>query len=150
MSISNINPLVSCVVSSYNHDKYIFKCIKSIIDQDYENIELIIIDDGSNDNSVLEINKTLEECKNRFVRFKFVKQSNHGLTHNLNYALDWSKGEYFCSIGSDDMMLKNKTSTLVNKILNSKNIAGVFGGCNLIDKNEFIIKNISPLNFLYN
>ena len=50
-----IKPLVTCVISSYNHDKYIFKCIKSIIDQDYQNIELIIIDDGSNDKSTIEI-----------------------------------------------------------------------------------------------
>ena len=149
MSKTSIKPLVTCVISSYNHDKYIFKCIKSIINQDYHNIELIIIDDGSNDKSTIEINKLLQECKKRFVRFEYISQSNKGLTYNLNFALNWSKGEYFCSIGSDDYMLTNKTSVLVEEMLKAKNIGGVFGGCEVISENDNLIKKISPKNTKY-
>lgn len=149
MSNININPLVTCVVSSYNHEKYIYKCIKSIINQIYQNIELIIIDDGSTDNSIIEIQKTLQECKKRFVRFKYIQQSNRGLTNNLNYALMWSKGDFFCSIGSDDFMLKNKTSVLVNEILKFPNIGGVFGGCEVINDADTVLKKISPKKNLY-
>ena len=56
-----LHPLVSVFIPSFNHDKFIEECIISIIDQDYENIELIITDDGSNDNSVEIINISINE-----------------------------------------------------------------------------------------
>ncbi|MCD2506173.1 glycosyltransferase family A protein, partial [Staphylococcus aureus] len=73
-----------------------------MIDQDYENIELIIIDDGSKDNSVIKIQEMVECCKQRFTRFEFRSRANIGLSATLNEALEWCEGEYFSALASDD------------------------------------------------
>ncbi|WP_201610403.1 glycosyltransferase family 2 protein [Psychrobacter submarinus] len=119
-------PLVSVIIPCYNHESYVIETIQSIIDQDYENIELIIIDDGSNDDSVIRIKEMIPLCKKRFKRFEFRSRLNKGLCATLNEALDWCEGEYFSPIASDDIALPHKTSFLIDKIKNS-NYAAVFG-----------------------
>jgi|GEM_PF-756160 len=101
--------LVSVVVPSFNHGKYIDKTIKSVMNQTYENIELIVIDDKSSDNSI-DIIKSLEsDIKNRFDNYQFIfKDANLGLTDSLNRGLYLAKGEYFTYIQSDDVIYKDK------------------------------------------
>ena len=60
---SNNKPLVTAVIPSYNHAKYIKESIQSMIEQDYENMEMIIIDDGSSDNSIEIIKTMIPDCK---------------------------------------------------------------------------------------
>jgi alpha-1,3-rhamnosyltransferase len=122
-------PLVSVVVPCYNHEEYVQECIQGIIDQDYKNIELIIIDDGSSDKSVEEIRAMVPVCKERFERFEFRYRENRGLCATLNEALDWCKGEFFAPIASDDVLLPYKTTFQVNEYLaiNRQDIAGIFG-----------------------
>jgi len=124
--MKNNNPLVSVVIPSYNHEKYIQESIQSIINQDYKNIELIIIDDGSKDNSVQVIQNMISVCQERFVRFKFIHRHNKGLCATLNEALEWCRGEFFSPIASDDIALPHKISYLTGRILNS-DFAVVFG-----------------------
>lgn len=64
------NPLVSIVIPCYNHAQFVQESIQSVIDQDYKNIELIIIDDGSKDNSIDVIKEMIPVCEERFTRFK--------------------------------------------------------------------------------
>lgn len=134
-----MNPLVTIAIPSYNHSLYIGECIKSIIDQDYENIELIIIDDGSKDDSVNEILNFSQLCENRFVRYEFRSRENKGLTETLNEALAWGRGEYFSAIASDDILLPKKTETLVKSIEGERDVAAVFGLCQHIDSNGFYL-----------
>lgn len=119
-------PLVSVIIPCYNHEAYVIEAIQSIIDQDYENIELIIIDDGSNDNSIAKIEEMAPICQKRFKRFEFRSRPNKGLCATLNEALDWCKGEFFSPLASDDVALPHKISYLTNKILDS-DFAVVFG-----------------------
>lgn len=130
------NPLVSVVIPCYNHEDFVIYCIQSVIDQSYDNIELIIIDDGSEDDSVLKIQKMVEICKQRFVRFEFRSRSNIGLSATLNEALGWCKGKYFSVIASDDLMLKYKTTIQVNFLENHADTVAVFGGIKFIDTNN--------------
>ena len=129
-------PLVSVVIPSYNHGIYIQECIRSVIAQGYDNIELIIIDDGSSDSSVAIIGELISLCEKRFVRFKFISRENKGLSTTLNEAIEWCEGVYFSAIASDDVMLPQKTSTLVNCIDNNDGLAGVFSGCFYIDSSK--------------
>lgn len=107
------NSLVSVVIPCYNHAQFVQGAIQSVIDQDYENIELIIIDDGSKDNSVEVIQEMIPACEKRFIRFEFKCRENKGLSTTLNEGLKWACGEYvgFCS--SDDTLLSKKISTQV-------------------------------------
>ena len=69
--MSDKSPLVSVIVSCYNHEKYIEECILSILNQDYKNIELLVVDDGSSDTSVDIINRLKEKHG-----FYFLAQKN--------------------------------------------------------------------------
>lgn len=132
-------PLVSIVIPCYNHEKFVKDTIQSAIDQTYLNIELIIIDDGSTDNSVSIIQKMIEQCEQRFVRFKFKSRSNKGLSATLNEAIEWCEGEYYSAIASDDMIFKDKTQVQVELLSKNKNIVALHGGVILInDDNEEI------------
>lgn len=106
-------PLVTIVIPCYNHAQFVQETIQSVIDQDYENIELIIIDDGSKDNSVEVIQEMIPACEKRFIRFEFKYRENKGVSSTLNEGLKWARGEYvgFCS--SDDTLQPKKTSTQV-------------------------------------
>lgn len=129
-------PLVSVVIPSYNHEQFVQDSIQSVIDQTYENIELIIIDDGSKDGSLEKIQKMVDICEQRFARFEFRHRANIGLSATLNEALEWCEGKYFSPIASDDIMLKDKTATQVSFLEQNDDTAAVFGGVKLIDNNN--------------
>lgn len=135
--MNNSNPLVSVVIPCYNHENFVQDSIQSVIDQDYENIELIIIDDGSQDGSVIKIQEMVESCKERFIRFEFRSRANVGLSATLNEALDWCKGDFYSPIASDDMMLSNKILDQVELLIRNSEVVGVFGAVQKInEKNE--------------
>ena len=108
MQKKDLMPLVSVCVPAYNHEKYIAECIQSIIEQDYKNIELIIINDGSKDKTDEVIKSYEQKCQERFVRFEYRNRGNRGLSETLNEMVDWSHGKYFSAIASDDILLFNK------------------------------------------
>jgi len=137
-----LNPLVSIVIPCYNHELFVQDSIQSVIDQSYENIELIIIDDGSQDNSVEKIQEMLEKCYSRFSRFEFRHRSNKGLSETLNEAIDWCKGKYFSAIASDDLMLKSKTETQVRFLEKNEEVVALFGSADYIDE----LGNIKKVN----
>ena len=140
----SMQPLVSMLIPSFNHGQYVRACIESVIAQDYRNIELIIIDDGSTDDSVKTIEDLVPACITRFSRFEFRSRSNRGLANTINEALDWSSGEYFATIASDDWLYANKTSSLLDNFGEDKELAGVFGGCELIDESDSTIGEVRP------
>ncbi len=134
-------PLVSIVIPSYNHERFIHDSIKSVIDQSYQNIELIIIDDGSTDASVEKIQELIPLCEKRFTRFEFRHRPNKGLSATLNEALEWAQGEYFSSLASDDIILKDKIKIQTKFLNENKNCVAVFGGVSVIDDNSNFVKN---------
>lgn len=109
----NIKPLVSIIIPCYNHAQFVQESIQSVIDQDYENIELIIIDDGSSDNSVEVIQQLISVCKNRFKSFDFISRANKGLSATLNEGLSLAQGEIIGFCSSDDAFHKHKVSSQV-------------------------------------
>lgn len=127
-------PLVSVAIPCYNHEKYIEQAIRSVIEQSYSNIELIIIDDGSTDNSVSVIESILPDCHVRFHRVEFRYRPNKGLCRTLNEALEWCKGEYFAPVASDDILKINKTSIQVNYLKRNSSCIGAFGGIDILDE----------------
>lgn len=135
-------PLVSIIIPCYNHEMFVKECIKSVINQSYKNIELIIINDGSKDCSMQAIEELVPECKRRFVRFEFRSRPNKGLSYTLNEALDWIEGTYMACIASDDMIIEDKTALQVDYLESHTNIIAVFGGIKLIDNDNNIVASI--------
>lgn len=142
-------PLVSVVIPCYNHENFVQDCIQSVIDQTYQNIELIVIDDGSKDSSVMKIQEMVAKCKNRFIRFEFRNRQNKGLSPTLNEALEWCEGEYYSAIASDDMMLPEKIIIQINYMIKNKKCNALFGGYKLIDNFNFVISDQKKENKIY-
>ena len=121
------------VIPSYNHGSYVQATIQSVIDQDYDNIELIVIDDGSKDSSVEKIGALASACRARFKRFEFRARENRGLCATLNEGIAWSEGEYFSAIASDDLMRVDKTRHQVDYLQTHLQCSAVFGGMDVLD-----------------
>jgi alpha-1,3-rhamnosyltransferase len=139
-------PLVSIIIPSYNHKNFIPLLIRSVKFQTYQNIELIVIDDGSTDESP-EILAELKEELN----FKLILKSNEGLCKTLNCGIAQSSGTYLVMIGSDDTIPLNRISEQVNFMIAHPEVDVVAGAMKLIDasgnvtgeKNPAIVGRIS-------
>lgn len=98
-------PLVSVLIPCYNHEIFLPDCLDSILGQTYQNIELLICDDCSPDNSWAVIQAYEERLRQRFVRVKLMRnQVNCGVTKNVNRMLAMAKGQFVKTIASDDAM----------------------------------------------
>ena len=93
--------LISVVVTCYNHENYIEQCLRSIFNQTYRNIELIVLDDGSTDNSSEIIQEVLQESP--FVT-TFESHENIGVVRTRNKGLNLLNGDYFLFVDSDDFL----------------------------------------------
>jgi alpha-1,3-rhamnosyltransferase len=103
-------PLVSVLVPCYNHEKYVMRTIDSVMEQSYPNMELLVIDDGSQDNSV----QVIKDCELKWGKTFLVEaQANMGLCKTLNKLEKLAKGKYICFIASDDWMLPEKLTVQV-------------------------------------
>lgn len=101
-------PLVSVIIASYNHAPYIEASILSVLGQSYPNIELLVVDDGSRDDSVSRI-----EALQAIHGFDFRSQANKGLSSTLNEAISRAKGSLIAPFGSDDVMLAGRIAAQV-------------------------------------
>jgi glycosyltransferase involved in cell wall biosynthesis len=102
-------PLVSILVSNYNYGRYIGESIQSALDQTYSNIELIICDDGSTDDSI----SVIEEYQRKDPRLKLIRKTNGGQASGFNAAFAASRGEIIALLDSDDRFLPNKIERVV-------------------------------------
>lgn len=107
--------LISIIIPVYNAEKYINRCIKSIVNQSYQNLEIIIVNDGSTDDS-LSICETLATQDNRI---KVISQDNGGVSKARNTGIRLAKGEYVMFLDSDDYILPDMCKTMLD-VLHSK------------------------------
>lgn len=98
-------PLISVLVPCYNRERYIEEALLSILQQDYPNFELIVVDDGSQDASAEKI-----EALRQQYDFQFYRQDNQGVSAALNTALSHARGEFVATPDSDDIMLPGHLS----------------------------------------
>ncbi len=130
------NPIVSIICLCFNHSNFVVECIKSIDNQTYKNIQVIVIDDFSNDNSVETISNYLEE----FPEIQFIKnEKNLGNTKSFNLGLQFAKGEYIIDLATDDVLLPNCVALQLEKFSTSKfsNLGIVYGNAeNILENGE--------------
>lgn len=105
--------LITIIVPIYNAQRYLSKCIRSLSIQTYRNIEILLIDDGSTDQSLKICNKYARADE----RIKVVKQSNGGVSKARNLGLSIMKGEYVTFLDSDDFLPKDAIETLYKEMV---------------------------------
>lgn len=120
--MQNNNPLVSVLISSFNHENYVLEAIRSVLRQTYRNIELLVIDDGSSDRTPQIVGELSEKYG-----FFFLSRENKGFTQTLNELVDIATGQYVCILASDDAFMLDKTEKQV-KFLEENPEYGVCGG----------------------
>ncbi|GAB4290208.1 MAG: hypothetical protein Kow0068_15640 [Marinilabiliales bacterium] len=121
------DPLVSIIVITYNSSKFVLDTLESAKAQTYKNIELIISDDASSDNTVKICKKWLEDNKKRFVRTKLITSPvNTGVSPNCNRGLREAKGEWIKYIAGDDVLLPCCIENNIDFIKKNNNMSIVF------------------------
>lgn len=144
--------LVSVLIPLYNHSKYIIECLDSIIylDSNDLNIELIICDDGSTDDSCEKVNDwILKNKSNPRLKVIFIKQNNSGVCSSLNKLLSLTTGDYILICASDDVLLPNSIKQRLTIFQENDNIDAVIGDALLIDSDSNVI-SASAMKTLYN
>ncbi len=127
---SNIKPLVSFIIPSYNHAGYLRDAVKSVVSQLYPAIEIIIVDDGSKDNT--------KEIVQQIEGVKYVYQHNQGLSAARNTGIKHSTGEYLVFLDADDWMLPGSIAANVQRLQANTALAFVSGAHDkvFVDKGE--------------
>jgi len=133
------NPKVSIVIPVYNGSNYLKEAIDSALSQTYENTEVIVINDGSNDN-----NKTDKICKSYGNKIRYFKKENGGVASALNMGIEKMKGEYFSWLSHDDVYYPEKVEKQIqylSRLENNSNIV-LYANYELIDKDSNFIKRV--------
>ena len=108
-------PLISVIVPVYKVEKYIHKCVDSILSQTITDFELFLVDDGSPDNC----GKICDEYAKKDSRIIVIHKDNGGLSDARNVAINRAKGEYLAFVDSDDLVSENHLETLYNALIDT-------------------------------
>ena len=133
-------PLVSVICLSYNHQDYVVEALNSVINQTYTNIELLIADDCSSDNSAGVIQDWLKNHPNVYF---LANEKNLGNTKTFNQLAKKAKGAFIIDLAADDLLLPNCIEKQIVTFQNSKykNLGIVYGNLIEIDEKGDFIKN---------
>ncbi|MCE9686733.1 glycosyltransferase family 2 protein [Shewanella sp. AS16] len=111
-----MKPLVSVIIPAFNVEKYVYEAISSILQQTYENLEIIVVDDGSTDNTV-SVCKNIVSIDNRVKLYQ--NETNLGIAETLNYAISISAGTYIVRMDADDVSFPNRIDEMYDFLNNS-------------------------------
>lgn len=144
---------ISVIIPIYNSEYYLKKCIESVINQTYKNLEIILVNDGSTDKSSYICNEYMMKDD----RIKVINKENGGVSDSRNYGISASTGEYIAFLDSDDWIDSNLYNVLYNLIIKNNSDISV---CNFkrvnneeeklkFSSNEFIYNNIEAIEEIY-
>lgn len=124
------NDLISIVIPVYNAEKYLHECLESIVNQTYNNIEIILVNDGSKDSS----KEICEYFVKKYKNIKFINQKNKGVSSARNEGIKKATGEYILFVDSDDYIDKNMIELLYNAIIDTDSELSI---CNVYGNKSF-------------
>lgn len=127
--MNNASDLVSVIVPVYNVEKYLDKCIKSIVNQTYRHLEIILVDDGSVDLS----GQICDDWMNKDERIQVIHKENGGLSDARNAGIDVAQGKYYAFVDSDDFLALDTIESMYQEIKTSDSEIAV---CNMVRINE--------------
>lgn len=131
MNIENF-PLVSIIIPVYNHASYIKQTLESIASDTYPHKEIVLINDGSTDNSHEVITKWIELNKERIV-INYLNRENKGVSETINELIDRSLGRYIVGLGSDDYLINNTIAARVSLLQSNPSKLMVIGDAIVVD-----------------
>lgn len=134
-----MSSLVSVIVPVYNNEAYVEKCIRSIMQQSYSNLEILVINDGSKDHSLEILNKLAREDK----RIKLFNQENSGVSAARNKGLDHATGEFVTFVDGDDYIDIKYISDFYDKMV-TQDLDMVICGVHYVDEAGTILRTIIP------
>jgi len=135
-------PLVSIVVPSYNHARYLDAAIESVLAQDHRELELIVIDDGSSDGSAALLEKYGK-------RFHWEVQTNQGQAATLNRGWRMARGEILAYLSADDLLLPQAVSASVACLARNPDAIACYCDFNLIDPDSAFLRRVRSPEFDY-
>jgi alpha-1,3-rhamnosyltransferase len=136
-------PEVFVTVPSYNHAPYVEKCLRSIIGQTLPPKKLLVIDDGSNDDSVSIIENVLKDCP---FECELIARPNRGLCATLNEALPHADDEFFAYLGSDDLWMPTFLEEQTTLLRSRPNAVLAFAHAFVIDEQDRIVASTDEWN----
>lgn len=110
----NTDPFISILISSYNHEKYIYSCLKSILNQEYTNFEVLIRDDGSTDETKKIINNFFNSPQTNKIKKRLFFGENKGFIASLNFLLKKASGSIIFLCGSDDVFFPGRIKKTID------------------------------------
>lgn len=125
-------PMVSIIIPVYNHASYIEQTLESIASDTYPNKEIVVINDGSTDNSHEVITQWIEANKER-VAINYRNRENRGVSETINELIDRSLGQYIVGVGSDDYLINNTIASRVSLLQNNPSKLMVIGDAIVVD-----------------
>jgi alpha-1,3-rhamnosyltransferase len=137
-------PLVSILVPSYNHEKYVIECLESIRRLDYPRLELVVSDDCSSDATFALVENWLRQNQQRFERAVAVRQeTNLGIVRNFQFLFDHAQGSYVAYIASDDVFLETAISCRITILEENHRIDAIFGDAQKISSTGDLLQEKS-------
>lgn len=141
------DPLVSVIIPVYNHSRYVEYCLNSVRDQGYRNIEILVMDDGSTDDSFEVVCNWCKLNKNSSLVIAAYQQENSGVTKSLNTLLQKATGKYILPIASDDAVLPGGVASRVDELEAAPELDAVIGDCEVIDASNNIVSGSGLFNY---
>ncbi|MDR9862871.1 MULTISPECIES: glycosyltransferase [Pseudomonas] len=133
-------PLVSYIVPAYNHEQYVQCCLDSILADVYANKEIVIIDDGSTDDTAKVVEQWIS-AHGDSIKVVYRSRPNKGVTATINELTNMASGEFLRLGASDDYFLSGGSQKLVDYLLSSPNKVAVIGDSVVVDENGKIVHN---------
>lgn len=130
---------VSVIIPAYNNETYIEKCLQSVIEQSYENLEILVINDGSSDRTEQLIREVQQQDK----RIQLFTQKNSGVSVSRNRGIGTATGTYLTFVDADDYIGKDYIRDLVN-LAEEKDADMVICGLKMVDEQEKVLQDIVP------
>ena len=140
----HIEPKVSVILTVYNRAKFLKRCIDSLLNQSFNNWELIIVDDGSSDNSI----DILKEYESFYENIKIFQQENMKLPLSRNKGIELSNGKYITFIDSDDEYVNDHLFKRVEYMEQHPEVDLIHGGVNIIG-DEYVRDKNNPHEFIH-
>lgn len=127
--------LVSILFMSYNHEAVIQDALESLLEQDYPDIEVIMLDDASTDNTTKIVSKYLDRLRDKFVRVEtiFNKENCGNIARNENELLSKTRGEYLIGMSGDDVFMRNTVSEMVTMLNDNPECSVAYANMFVID-----------------